>query len=177
MTSKPENESGGGPRIRKIPEGDNMERLVCPDCGFISYENPKIVVGAVVTSGNKFLLCKRAIDPRKGYWTLPAGYMELGETPEEGAAREAFEEATARIRINALLAVYSVPRISQVQMIYRASLDGQHFSPGPESEDVALFEWDEIPWNDIAFPTVHWALSHFRESRELENFPPFVNPE
>ena len=161
---------------RRIPEGDDRERLVCDACGFIAYENPKIVVGSVVTCGEKLLLCRRAIEPRAGYWTLPAGYMENHETPEQGAAREAWEEARAAIEIELLLGVYSIPRISQVQMIYRASLPSPRFEPGPESQEVALFAWDEIPWDDIAFPSVHWALHHWRDSRSQTAFPPFTNP-
>lgn len=177
IMSSPNDQIDGGPRIRQVPEGDNMERLVCPDCGFINYENPLIVVGAVVQHGGKFMLCKRAINPRKGYWTIPAGYMELNETPMDGARREAYEEAYADIDIDSLLAVYTIPRISQVQMIYRASLVGTAFSAGPESEDVALFDWDDIPWEEIAFPSVHWALNHFRDAQGLDGYAPFTNPE
>ncbi len=151
-----------GPSERRIPEGDTRERMVCPDCGFIAYENPKIVVGAVVTSGDRFLLCRRAIEPRAGYWTLPAGYLEVNESTMAGAAREAFEEARARISIDGLLAVYDIPRISQVQVIYRARLAEPGFEPGPESLEVRLFAWSEIPWDDLAFPSVHWSLQHYR---------------
>src|SRR6266568_1451154 len=114
--------SGRGPSVRTVPDGDTRERMVCPDCGFVAYENPKIVVGSVVVSGDRFLLCRRAIEPRRGYWTLPAGYLEVNESTMAGAAREAFEEAHARISIDGLLAVYDIPRISQVQVIYRARL-------------------------------------------------------
>jgi len=152
-----------GPSERRIPEGDTRERMVCPDCGFIAYENPKIVVGAVVASGDRFLLCRRAIEPRRGYWTLPAGYLEVNESTMAGAAREAFEEARARISIDGLLAVYDIPRISQVQVIYRARLAEPGFEPGPESLEVRLFAWDEIPWDDLAFPSVHWSLQHYRD--------------
>jgi ADP-ribose pyrophosphatase YjhB (NUDIX family) len=162
---------------RRIPEDDDRERLVCDFCGFIHYENPKIVVGSVVTCGEKLLLCRRAIEPRDGFWTLPAGYMELHETPEQGAAREAWEEARAAIEIELLLGVYAIPRISQVQMIFRARLPRPDFSPGPESREVALFSWEEIPWDEIAFPSVHWALHHWRQSRDQQGFPPFTNPE
>src|SRR5262249_33702118 len=145
---------------RVVPEGDNRERLVCVDCGFINYENPKIVVGSVVHDGSKILLCRRAINPRKGFWTLPAGFMEQHETAMEGAMREAWEEATAKIAIEALLAVYSIPRLSQVQLIYRAHLAVPGIAAGPESEEVGLFAFDEIPWKELAFPSVHWALGH-----------------
>ena len=159
----------------KIPEGDDHERRVCDTCGFIDYVNPKIVAGSVVTSGKKILLCKRAIEPRKGFWTLPAGFMEEGESVEEGAAREAMEEANAKIEIDRLLAVYSVPRISQVQVMYRARLVSD-VSAGPESLEVGLFDWKDIPWKNLAFPTVVWALTHFAETRHMDNFAPFANP-
>lgn len=149
---------------RIIPDGDSRERLVCSDCGFIRYDNPKIIAGAVVTYLEQFLLCKRAIEPRRGYWTLPAGFMELGETPEEGAAREAYEEATARIVITELLAVYTIRHISQVQMLYRAHLEAPDFAPGVESLDVKLYTWDEIPWGELAFPSVEWALNDHRDA-------------
>jgi ADP-ribose pyrophosphatase YjhB (NUDIX family) len=162
---------------RRVPEGDDRKRLVCDDCGFVAYENPKIVVGSVVTSGDRFLLCRRAIDPRKGYWTLPAGYLELGETAEQGARREAWEEAYARIEIDQLLAIYSIPRISQVQLIFRARLLDETVAAGPETVEVGLFGWDDIPWEEIAFPSVHWALRHYRETAGEMDFAPRANPE
>ena len=161
---------------RVVPEGDNFERLVCADCGFINYENPKIVVGSVVHEGGKILLCKRAINPRKGYWTLPAGFMEQHETTMAGAMREAWEEATAKIEIEALLAVYSIPRLSQVQLIYRAHLATPGIAPGPESEEVGFFSFDEIARKELAFPSVHWALGHYRAVEDQAQFPPFANP-
>lgn len=159
----------------QIPSGDDRLRQVCNDCGFIDYINPKIVSGAVVTKGKQILLCKRAIAPRIGYWTLPAGFMEEGESVEQGAAREAMEEANAKIEIDRLLAVYSVPRISQVQIMYRAKLCSD-IAPGSESQDVQLFDWKDIPWRNLAFPTVIWALSHYAETRHLKDFAPFANP-
>ncbi len=165
-----------GPRVEDIPEGDDRVRLICPDCGFIHYENPKVVVGAVVVSGDRYLLCRRAIAPRKGYWTLPAGYMELNESPEAGAMREAWEEAFAKIEIDHLLAIYTIARLSQVQLIYRARLLDEKIKPGIESQAVGLFKWEEIPWSEIAFPTVHWALHHHRELGDTKNFAPRTNP-
>jgi ADP-ribose pyrophosphatase YjhB (NUDIX family) len=153
-----------------------MERYVCGDCGHIYYTNPKIVVGSVVAHEGRVLLCRRAIEPRKGFWTLPAGFLEEHETPEDGARREAMEEAQARIVLTGLLAVYSVPRISQVQLMYRARLAAPEFSAGPESLEVALFAWDDIPWSEIAFPSANWALHHYREVQHLETFAPFANP-
>lgn len=150
--------------IRQIPEGDDRERLMCPDCGHVAYENPKVVVGSVVAEGDHILLCRRAIEPRAGFWTIPAGYMELGETAEEGAAREAWEEARVRIALDGVLAVYSIARIGQVQVIFRARFAEPGFAPGPESLEVARFHWSEIPWDELAFPSVHWALKAWRDS-------------
>ena len=150
-------------------------RRVCAHCQFIDYVNPKIVTGSVVTKNEKILLCRRAIEPRKGYWTLPAGFMEEGETVEDGARREAQEEACADIRIDQLLAVYSVPRIAQVQVMFRATL-ASGIAAGPESEEVGLFDWKDIPWSELAFPTVVWALTHYAGTRHLAAFPPFANP-
>ena len=166
-----------GPTVRRIPDGDNRERLVCPDCGFIVYENPKIVVGSVCLHEGRILLCRRAIEPRRGYWTLPAGYLELHETAEQGAAREAWEEACARIEIDRLLAVYTIVRISQVQLIYLARLETDSVAAGDESLEVGLFGWEEIPWDDLAFPSVRWALNHWREIADAETWVPFSNPE
>ena len=159
----------------RIPEDDDRERRICNDCGFIDYVNPKIVAGSVVRRGEKILLCRRAIEPRRGFWTLPAGFMEEGESVEDGAMREAMEEAHAQIRIDRLLAVYSVPRISQVQIMYRAELMSD-ISAGPESLEVDLFEWKDIPWSELAFPTVVWALTDFAQVRGQSNFAPFANP-
>jgi len=171
----PNSKITGGPRVLKTPEGDDIERLTCPECDFIHYENPHIVAGAVVTYNAQFLLCKRAIEPRLGFWTIPAGYMELNETPEQGATREAQEEACAKIHIDSLLALYTLPSLSQVQMIYRASLSKPEFAPGIESLEVALFDWNDIPWDNLAFPTVHWALKQFKQVEGLETYQPFSN--
>ena len=149
--------------IREVPDGDNRERAVCRDCGHIDYQNPKIVAGAVVVHDGKILLCRRAIEPRRDYWTLPAGYMELGETVEEGARREALEEAEADITLEGILAIYSISRIGQVQFMFRARFtDAPAFAAGVESLEVGLFAWDDIPWDRLAFPTVRWALEAWR---------------
>ena len=161
--------------MRAVPEGDNRERLMCPDCGFVHYDNPKIVVGSVARWGDRILLCKRAINPRRGYWTLPAGFLELNETTGEGALREAYEEARASLALEGLLAVYNIPRLSQVQLIYRARLLSPDILAGPESEAVALFAWEEIPWPELAFPSVHWALNHAREVWDSDVFAPRTN--
>jgi ADP-ribose pyrophosphatase YjhB (NUDIX family) len=146
-----------------VPEGDNRERLVCDGCGFVLYRNPKVVVGAVIEHDGRVLLCRRAIDPRRGFWTIPAGYLELAETTAEGAAREAREEAGAEIAIEGMLAVYSIPRISQVQVIYAARLTRPDFAPGVETLEARLAAWHEIPWDELAFPSVRWALGHWRD--------------
>jgi ADP-ribose pyrophosphatase YjhB (NUDIX family) len=158
-----------------VPEGDDRVRRICNRCNFVDYVNPKIVTGSVVTRGDLILLCKRAIEPRKGFWTLPAGFMEEGESVEESARREAREEACADIEIDRLLAVYSVPRISQVQIMFRARLMSD-IAPGPESEEVKLVAWKDIPWSELAFPTVVWALTHYAKTRHDEAFAPFANP-
>jgi len=165
-----------GPTLRIVPAGDNRERSVCPDCGFIAYENPKIVVGAVCRWEERILLCRRAIEPRAGFWTLPAGYLELNESTSAGAAREAWEEARAQIAIDGLLAVYDVPRLSQVQLIYRARLVSPDIAAGPESLEVRLFAWDEIPWRDLAFPSVTWALEQYHDGLATGDLTTRRNP-
>lgn len=163
--------------IKTVPDGDTHERSVCEHCGFVNYQNPKIVVGSVVRHEGKVLLCRRAIEPRYGFWTIPAGYMELLETPEDGARREAREEANANLELSELLAVYTVARLSQVQLIYRATLTDGHFSAGDESLEVGLFAFEDIPWNELAFPTVHWALKQDQSIIEGRGQAPFKNPE
>jgi ADP-ribose pyrophosphatase YjhB (NUDIX family) len=159
----------------EVPPGEDRERRVCQTCGFIDYVNPRIVTGVVAHADEKILLCRRAIEPRRGMWTLPAGFLELGESVEEGARREAMEEACAELEVETVLGVYSIPRIGQVQIFFRARLLNQP-SPGPESTDVMLAGWDDIPWNELAFPSVHWALRHYRETQGRTGFPPFGNP-
>lgn len=167
-----------GPRFSiQTPDGDTAERSVCDTCGFIDYVNPKIVVGSVISHEAKIVMCKRAIEPRLGYWTIPAGYLEVNETTEEGARREALEEACAEISIKALLAIYNIARISQVQLIYTAQLNKPTIAPGPESQEVAFVEWSDIPWKDLAFPSVHWALNHYRDAQEHAIIAPFSNPD
>ena len=165
-----------GPSVRTVPDGDDRPRLTCPDCGFIDYENPRVVVGSVCRWDDRILLCRRAIEPRMGFWTLPAGFLEERETTEEGTAREAWEEARARIAIEGLLAIYNIVRISQVQLIYRARLLSPDVTPGVESLAVGLFRWDEIPWDEIAFPSVHWSLRRHAEMRGSPLGAPGGNP-
>jgi ADP-ribose pyrophosphatase YjhB (NUDIX family) len=152
-----------GPNVHTIPDGDDRPRLTCMDCGYIAYENPKVIVGAVCVWEDKFLMCRRAIEPRKGFWTFPAGFMELNETMADGAAREVWEEATAKVRVTGVLGIFEIPRISQVYVIHKAEMETPSFAAGPESEDVALLAWDEIPWDELAFPSVRWGLERFRE--------------
>ncbi|MEO1015807.1 MAG: NUDIX hydrolase [Pseudomonadota bacterium] len=160
----------------RVPDDDDRPRSVCGTCGFVDYKNPKIVVGSVATREGRILLCRRAIEPRKGYWTLPAGYLEVNESVEDGARREAYEEARAQLELDRVLAVYSVERISQVQIMFRARLADPDIAPGPESLEVGMFAWADIPWADIAFPTVGWALRHWRETKDRDDFAPFSNP-
>lgn len=165
-----------GPREYIVPDGDDRERLHCPDCGYIAYENPRVVVGAVPRYGERILLCRRAIPPSYGYWTIPAGYLELHETTAAGARREAWEEATADLELGPILAVFSITHINQVQIIYRARLRDPAVAAGPESLSVALFEWDAIPWSELAFPTVRWALEAERQAPATGPVQPAGNP-
>ena len=163
---------------------------MCNHCGHIAYVNPKIVVGAVAVQSDagepfgpdavalsevRVLLCRRAIMPRRGWWTLPAGFMEEGETLAAGTCREAREEAGCELKLDALLAVYDIPGRSQVQIMHRACVTSD-ISAGPESLEVALFPWAEIPWKSLAFHSVSWALMDFERSREQASFAPFRNP-
>ncbi|MEQ8320213.1 MAG: NUDIX hydrolase [Rhodospirillales bacterium] len=152
-----------GPVVKAVPEGDDRERMVCVDCGFVHYDNPRIVTGAVCTWEGKILLCRRAIEPRVGYWTIPAGYLELNETIQEGARREVVEESGAMVEIGPFLGMFEIPRISQIYMIYEAAMTGPELDPGPESLEAGLFTWDEIPWDELAFPSITWALNVFRD--------------
>ncbi|TGK33332.1 NUDIX domain-containing protein [Leptospira gomenensis] len=156
--------SCGGSVSKKIPEGDNRLRFICETCAVVHYENPKVVVGSIPVWENKILLCKRAIEPRKGFWTLPAGFLENRETVEEGAVRETEEEANAKIRIVGLQCVYSIPHISQIYMFFLADLVDGNFSVSSESEEVRLFSAEEIPWEELAFLSVSYALRRYVDS-------------
>lgn len=169
--------SCGGAIERRVPELDDRERHVCATCETVHYSNPKVIVGSVCTLGEQLLLCRRAIEPSRGLWTIPAGYLELGETAEEGAVREAWEEARATIAIEGLIAVYSLKRIDQVQLLYRANLADSNVRAGPESLEVMLIGWDAIPWKELAFPSVHWVLRRAMELRGRNApFVPAGNP-
>jgi ADP-ribose pyrophosphatase YjhB (NUDIX family) len=158
--------------VHKVPEGDSLQRAVCDACGHIQYQNPKIVVGCLPVYGDRILMCKRAIEPRYGLWTLPAGFMENNESAAEGAAREAMEEANAKVEIEDLYTVYSIPHISQVYMMFRARLLDPNVSPGIESLEVKLVTEDEIPWEELAFAMVKRTLTHFLEDRRTGVFVP-----
>ncbi|MFB9867154.1 NUDIX hydrolase [Vreelandella sulfidaeris] len=160
-----------GVKVRfAVPNGDDRPRYLCDACGTIHYQNPRIVAGTLPVSGSKVLLCKRAISPRKGYWTLPAGYMENAESTQQAAARETREEACAEVELANLYTLIDLPHINQVYMIFRAELVGG-FSAGPESLEVALFEEHEIPWDELAFTTIERTLRHFYADRPTNEFP------
>jgi ADP-ribose pyrophosphatase YjhB (NUDIX family) len=157
----------GTPVDHKVPADDNRARAVCPACGEIHYENPLNVVGTVPVWGEQVLLCKRAIEPRYGLWTLPAGFMELGETTSEGAVRETDEEAGARIELQGLFSLLNVVRVGQVHLFYRARLLDTAFAPGSETLEARLFHENEVPWDEIAFRTVRETLlRYFADRRE-----------
>jgi ADP-ribose pyrophosphatase YjhB (NUDIX family) len=156
----------------RVPEGDSLPRAVCGACGHIQYENPKIVVGCLPLFGERILMCRRAIEPRYGLWTLPAGFMENGETAAQGAAREALEEANAHVEVGELYTLFSVPHISQVHMMFRAKLLDGNVSPGIESLEVRLVTAAEIPWDQLAFTVVRRTLQAYLEDRESGRFTP-----
>jgi ADP-ribose pyrophosphatase YjhB (NUDIX family) len=160
-----------GARVElRVPEGDTLPRHVCTSCGTIHYENPKMVVGCIPEWENRILLCRRAIEPRRGLWTLPAGFMENAETTAEGAQRETLEEANARVEILGLYALFNIPHINQVYMLFRARLLDLDFSAGAESLETRLFDEEEIPWNEIAFITVRRTLHHYFDDRRRGEF-------
>ncbi len=154
-----------------IPEGDNRPRHVCPSCGTIHYQNPKVVVGCIPVWEERVLLCRRAIEPRYGLWTVPAGFMENGETSQQGAARETLEEACARVAVEGLYTLFNLPHINQVYLLYRSRLLDLDFAAGEESLEVALFREQEIPWDEIAFPVIRESLRLFFADRSLGRFP------
>ncbi len=155
----------GQPVELRVPPGDQLPRHVCPSCGAIHYQNPKIVVGCVPDHEGRILLCKRAIEPRLGYWTVPAGFMENGETLQAAAARESWEEALARVEIGSLLAVVNVVHAHQVHVMFRAELPRPEFGAGAESLEVGLYRPQDIPWADIAFPSIDFALRRYLDDR------------
>jgi ADP-ribose pyrophosphatase YjhB (NUDIX family) len=160
----------GGEAPYSIPPDDNRERAICKVCGTIHYENPLNVVGTVPVWNDRVLLCRRNIEPRYGLWTLPAGFMELGETTAEGAVRETVEEAGARIDLQGLFTVLNVVRVGQVHLFYRATLRDTDFAPGPETIEAQLFREDEVPWDELAFRTVRETLLRYFEDRKRGTF-------
>jgi ADP-ribose pyrophosphatase YjhB (NUDIX family) len=159
----------------RVPAGDDRPRYVCAVCETIHYQNPKIVVGCLPVWEQRVLLCKRAIEPRHGLWTLPAGFLENGETVTAGAARETLEEATARVDVGELYTMISLPQISQVYVMFRARLADLDFGPGPESLEVRLFDEDDIPWDQLAFRTIGRTLRNYFLDRKLGRFPVHVS--
>ena len=164
----------GAPVALKVPEGDSRARFVCTACGHVHYQNPRIVVGCIPEWQGRLLICRRAIEPRLGYWTIPAGFLENGESLHAGAARETLEEACAQVDVGSPVALVNVLRSEQVHVMFRARMrDGQH-APGAESLETALFDEKDIPWGDIAFASIHFALERYladrREGREQLHF-------
>lgn len=154
--------SACGARVeQRVPPGDSLPRHICTNCGIIHYENPKMVVGCIPEWKDSILLCRRAIEPRHGLWTVPAGFMENGETTAEGAMRETLEEANAKVEILGLYALFNIPHINQVYMLFRARLLDLDFSAGAETLETKLFEEEQIPWDQIAFITVRRTLRHY----------------
>jgi ADP-ribose pyrophosphatase YjhB (NUDIX family) len=161
----------GSAVLYRLPDdGDTKQRAICIECQLVHYENPLNVVGTVPYLGHKVLLCKRNIEPRKGKWTLPAGFMELGETTSQGAARETSEEAGAQFEMGSLFTVMSVPRVGQVHLYFLAELDNEIFEPGFETQEARMFAEDEIPWNELAFRTVQETLQHYFADKKAGTF-------
>lgn len=161
----------GSAVLYRVPDdGDTKERAVCTACSLVHYENPLNVVGTVPYLGKRVLLCKRNIEPRKGKWTLPAGFMELGESTSEGAARETSEEAGANFTLGPLITVMSVPRVGQVHLYYLAELLNEEFNPGFETQEARMFLESEIPWDELAFRTVQETLKHYFADHKAGHF-------
>ncbi len=155
----------------RVPAGDNRPRFVCEACHTIHYQNPNIVAGCIPEWEGRILLCRRAIEPRFGLWTLPAGFMENGETTLQAALRETEEEAHARVDVQGLYTVFNLPHIDQVYMMFRGRLQDLDFGPGTESSEVRLFRAEEIPWDELAFPVIRETLRLYLADRERGEFP------
>ena len=160
----------GAAVVRRVPPGDTVPRWVCDECGVVHYRNPLMVVGTIPEQDGKILLCRRAIEPRYGYWTLPAGFLENDETTGQGAQRETMEEAGARIELGEAFTLISVPRVNQVHLFYRARLLDLDFKPGEETLEVALFDESVLPWKDLAFRTVELTLRRWFADRAKGGF-------
>ena len=164
--------SSCGSRVSlRVPDGDNRERYVCDACGVIHYQNPRVVTGTLPVWNDGVLLCRRAIEPRKGRWTLPAGFLEMGETASDGAARETREEANAEVEIEGLYTVFNLPHISQIYLFFRARLIDGAFSAGNETLEARLFDHSEVPWDDLAFPVITNTLRHYFADRARGQYP------
>ncbi|TQV66152.1 NUDIX domain-containing protein [Exilibacterium tricleocarpae] len=161
----------GNPVALRVPEGDDRQRHVCDHCDTVHYQNPRIITGCLPVYEDRVLLCKRAIEPRYGLWTLPAGFMENGETTEQGALRESWEEARATIDISGLYTLFNLPQINQVYLFYRGHLTNLDFGPGLESLEVELFTEQQIPWDELAFPVVNKTLTHYFSDRRENHYP------
>jgi len=154
----------------KIPNGDDRSRYVCESCGMVHYRNPKMVVGCIPTWGDRILLCRRSIEPRYGKWTIPAGYLENGETVTDGARRESMEEARARFNELIPYRLFNIRHVNQMYMIFRGELADEGFSAGEESLDVRLFNEIEIPWDELAFKVIYTVLAHYFKDRRRGDF-------
>ncbi len=155
----------------EVPSGDSRPRHVCKACQIIHYQNPRVIAGCLVTYADKVLLCRRAIEPRRNFWTLPAGFLENGETLQEGAERETWEEAAAKVDIDELYGVFNLPHIHQIYVFYRGRLVNGEFGVGEESLETRLFAEHEIPWDELAFPTIHKTLKYYFADRQTNTFP------
>lgn len=160
----------GAPVEQRVPDGDHLPRHICDQCGTIHYSNPKVVVGCIPQWEDRILLCRRAIEPRHGLWTLPAGFLENDETTIEGAMRETLEEASARVKVKDLYTLFNLPHVNQIYVMFLGDLLDLDYGPGPESLEVDLYREDQIPWEQIAFPVVEQTLRLFFEDRRRGRF-------
>ena len=161
----------GGPLVQRIPPGDNSTRHLCDRCGQVHYQNPRVVAGTLPVHRGRVLLCRRAIEPRYGRWTLPAGFLENGETIQDGARRETWEEALAQVQLQGLYTLFNLPQIAQMHLFFRAELNSDQFGAGLESLEVELFSEHEIPWDNLAFPVIERTLRHYFEDRQTGHYP------
>lgn len=157
----------GSERLKyQVPEGDHLPRYVCENCDTIHYSNPKMVVGCLIEKDHRIMLCRRGIEPRKGYWNLPCGYLENDETIQQGALREVYEETGASVKLGPLHVVYNLPHANQVYLIFLAEMEGEHFHLTPESTEIEFFAPEDIPWQEIAFSSNSFAIKEFLQHRE-----------
>jgi len=165
----------GRPVALKVPPGDTLPRHVCEACRTIHYQNPKIVAGCIPEWEDQILLCRRGIEPRTGFWTFPAGFMEAGEHTAQAAARETLEEAQAAVESMSLYALFSLPHVSQVYVVFRGQLRSLEFGAGTESLEVQLFPWEKLPWERLAFPVIHETLARYVEDRRRGRYDVHVD--